>query len=297
MKRERMIAALLCSAAMVVTACGDDDESASTDAADTETAAAATSPASDAPTTEAAATDPPSTDPPATDASATDPPASAPPTTEASVDTFCQAELDVEEAVQSQDPKAIEPAFAALQEAATEDISGAVETAVSEASKFLAEDGPPTPEFDDAYGEVVAFVSDNCGFGELDVLAKDYSFGGIGPEVPAGPTVVNLINEGIEVHEIVLVRKNDGVTESFDELLAMPQKQAFKKTSDAGGAFAFPDEEGHLVVDLEPGEYIALCFVPEGTTPEVVAEADAGGPEPEGAPHFMEGMKHEFVVP
>lgn len=295
MKRERMVAALLCSVALVATACGDDDESSSTDAASTD-AAAVTSPRSEAPTTEARTTEAPSTEAPSTEAPTTEAPSTTEPQTDASVEAFCQAELDVEAAVSSQDPEAIEPAFMALQEAAPEDISGAVETAIAEASKFMAEDSEPTPEFDAAYAEVVGFVSDNCGFATLDVLAKDYSFGGIGPDVPAGPTVINLTNDGTELHEIALIRKNDDVTQSFEELLALPEEEAMKLTTSAGSAFAFPGEVGHTVVDLKPGEYIALCFIPEGFTPEALEEMEAGGPEPEGPPHFMKGMQHEFTV-
>ena len=39
--------------------------------------------------------------------------------------------------------------------------------------------------------------------------------GAVAAEVPAGVTSFELDNEGPEVHEIVLLRKNDGVTESF----------------------------------------------------------------------------------
>jgi len=311
MKRQRSLSVLLAGGLLLVAACGDDDSnpadtgvttaSQSTDAPSTDgpstDAPATDAPATDAPSTDAPATDPPATDPPtteppATDPPATDPPSTEPPTTVASFDAFCQAELDVEAAVAAEDPAAIEPAFAALQEASPEGISGAVETAVTEAEKFLAAGGEPTEEFQAAYAEVVGFVSDNCGFGALDVLAKDYSFGGIGPEVPAGPTVVNFTNDGTELHEIILIRKNDDVTESFDELLALPEKQATKKTTEAGAAFAFPGEEGQTVVDLAAGEYIALCFIPVGLTPEVAAS----GEEPQGPPHFVEGMKVEFVV-
>lgn len=210
----------------------------------------------------------------------------------ASVDAFCEAELDVEAAVATEDPKAIEPAFAALQQAAPEEISATVETAISEASKFLAAGSEPTEEFYTAYAEVVGYVSDNCGFATLDVLAKDYSFGGIGPDVPAGPTVVNLTNDCKELHEIALIRKNDDVTESFEELLALPEEEAMTKTTSAGAAFAFPGDVGHTVVDLQPGEYIAVCFIPVGLTPEVAQS----GEEPHGAPHFTKGMQLEFTV-
>ena len=35
---------------------------------------------------------------------------------------------------------------------------------------------------------------------------------------------------GRGLHEIIVVRKNDGVTESFDELLALPEEEAFQRS-------------------------------------------------------------------
>ena len=40
-----------------------------------------------------------------------------------------------------------------------------------------------------------------------------------------------------------------------------------------GAAFAFPGTEGFTVVDLEPGRYIAVCFIPQGLTPEVASSS------------------------
>lgn len=74
----RTIASLALAGALLLTACGsDDDEPAATDAPATE------APATDAPSTEPPATEPPATEPPATEAPATDPPATEPPATEA----------------------------------------------------------------------------------------------------------------------------------------------------------------------------------------------------------------------
>lgn len=76
----------------------------------------------------------------------------------------------------------------------------------------------------------------------------------------------------------------------------------------AAFAFAFPGTVSYGTADLTPGRYVALCFLPEGATPEVLMqleEAGVGGPEdtiPEdfpielGPPHFTKGMAHEFTV-
>ena len=67
----------------------------------------------------------------------------------------------------------------------------------------------------------------------IAVTAQDYHFEGLPSSVPAG-TSLTLTNAGHEVHELLVVRKNDGVTESFDELLALPQEEALQKAHGRG---------------------------------------------------------------
>ncbi len=217
-------------------------------------------------------------------------------TTAAGFGSFCQAEIDVEKAVGSQDPAQIGPAFETLKQEAPDGVAEAVGTAIAEAEKFLASDGEPTPAFNAAYADIVQFVSDNCGFAALDVLAKDYSFGGIGSELEAGPAVVNFVNEGTELHEIIMLKKKDGVSLSFEEILQLPEKKAMRQVETAGAAFAIPGETGHTVVDLTAGDYLAICFIPVGTTPEKMSEMEGQEGPPEGKPHFLEGMQLEFTV-
>jgi hypothetical protein len=45
--------------------------------------------------------------------------------------------------------------------------------------------------------------------------------------------------------------------------------------------------------ELDPGRYVAICFVPVGATPEALA---SGGPLPEDDGHFVHGMVTEFEV-
>ncbi len=206
---------------------------------------------------------------------------------------FCQAELQLEAAVASEDPAAIEPAFEALLAAAPEASREVVELTVSEARKFIEAGGEPTPEFNAAYGEMMETVKDECGFNAIDAEAEDYEFSGIDDEVDAGPAVITFENNGSEYHEIALARINDDVELSAEELLALPQEEAEAMVTFLNGTFAAPGETGYTAVDLEPGRYLAACFVPLGMTPAAVEE----NPEFEGGqPHFMEGMFTEFTV-
>lgn len=221
---------------------------------------------------------------------------------------YCTAHLAAEYAVASGDPAAIGPAFAAIVEAAPAELAEAVAYVTENPP---ADDGPPSVEFNAAYNQLTAWVKDNCGFASVDVLATEYAFGGLPEEVPAGPTVLTLTNDGEEMHELVLIRKNDGVTTPIDELLALPEEELFSQIQPLNGTIVAPGESGSLVIDLTPGNYVALCFIPVGTTPEMMeqmmaaesASTDAAGASSESAPagsepppHFAHGMVQEFSV-
>jgi hypothetical protein len=61
-----------------------------------------------------------------------------------------------------------------------------------------------------------------------------------------------------------------------------------------GFVFAPPSLGSWVKVDLDPGRYVALCFIPVGTTPDMI---QSGAPPAEDTPaHFMEGMVTEFTV-
>ena len=81
---------------------------------------------------------------------------------------------------------------------------------------------------------------------------------------------------------------NDGVTESLDELFALPEDEVFGKITPVNATFASPGESDSGSWNLtSPGTYAVVCFVPVGS----VGEAEGDGP-----PHFAEGMVQEFTV-
>jgi hypothetical protein len=262
-------AATLC---LGTAACGDDD---------TAEPAATTTAADQTPATTAA---PETTTAPETSAPAAD------------FTAFCDAEIALESAVATEDPDAIGPAFETLSASAPADVKDSVDTAIAEAQKFMASGDDPSPEFNDAYAEVIGFVKANCGFTDLSVKASNYQFNGLPREVAAGPAVITFENTANEFHEMVLFRFNDDVTENLGELLALPEKEAMRKVTSAGAVFVAPGETGYTAVDLAPGRYGAACFMPKGATPEAMAEMESGGSEPTGKPHFMLGMAQEFEV-
>jgi len=242
-----------------------------------------------------------STEPPPDASAAPDvPPPTAGEPTSPEAAAFCEAELGVEAASNSEDPAAIEPAIAAAMEVAPADAAPLLEAVVT----VFQTTGPEGPEFEAAYGALVAWMQGNCGFPQLNVTLSEFAFGGIPTELSAGGTIISALNTGEQVHEIVVLRLNDDVTMTVEELLALPEEEAFQYVAFIGAGFAVPGETGTVLLNLTPGRHVALCFLPDGLTAEVFEEAGGQiGPDVSfppgvelGAPHFTHGMVQEFTV-
>jgi hypothetical protein len=128
---------------------------------------------------------------------------------------------------------------------------------------------------------------------------------------------VTFRNDGAEIHEIAVARIADDTTESLEELLAMGDEAlASGKVVLVGDGplVVGPGEtaEGALTLEQE-GRYVALCFLPQGFDPAVLAAAGVDlsslGPDtdpttlPEDVqaimanpPHLAAGMIQEFTV-
>ena len=133
----------------------------------------------------------------------------------------------------------------------------------------------------------------------VTVTGVEYGYQGVPDSAKAG-TVVTFVNGGNEVHEIVAIRRNAGVTTTLDELLAMPEEESNKLVSFLGVAVASPGETAPETITLDqPGNYIFICFIPVGTTELPSLAPDATPNEsllPDGPPHFVQGMVAEFSV-
>jgi hypothetical protein len=184
----------------------------------------------------------------------------------------------------------VEPLLARVEETAPEEIAGDVETAASMAREAVttgdtaALDGPEFQEADAAMDE---YMLAECGYEQVEAVGVDFAYEGIPASVPAGTTALTFTNEGEELHEIGLARINDDVTLSVEELLALPEEQAMTMVTFTGGAFAEPGASDTTFLELEPGRYAAVCFIPQGTTHDT---------EGSGPPHVALGMLAEFTV-
>ena len=220
---------------------------------------------------------------------------------------FCSAATDVDkvslglEAGEST-PEDMEAAMEAALDAAPTAITGQVTTLVDESKAMMAAEenadpeGPP-PLPNEAYmaaaEDVGAYMSAECGYGTLDVETQNYAYTGIPDEVPAGTTVINVSNDATEIHELVLVKIADGETRSLEELMALPEEESDQLVTEKGLVFAMPGGTNFVTAELDPGRYVALCFVPVGATPEALA---SGTPLDDSQAHYMHGMVQEFTV-
>ena len=179
-----------------------------------------------------------------------------------------------------------------LKDAAPDEVMADIDIGIA-ALNDLAETGDfetalGTPEVDAALDRLHTHDLETCEWNTVDVTAADYAFQGVPSELDAGVASFEFVNGGTEIHEMVLFRRNDGVTETVEELLALPDDEVQTKTTMVAATGASPGESEYAIADLTPGTYAMLCFVPEGTTSE-----DAYGT---GQPHFMRGMVFEFTV-
>jgi uncharacterized cupredoxin-like copper-binding protein len=132
----------------------------------------------------------------------------------------------------------------------------------------------------------------------VDVVGTDYAFSDVGTDL-AGPVTFSFRNDGAELHEMVIVRKNDGVTTTFEELLALPEDEALSQVQFVGQVMAEPGQAApDTLTATSPGEYLMVCFIPQGMTAMPSIDPDASGPPDfgNGPPHFTLGMLREFTI-
>lgn len=158
----------------------------------------------------------------------------------------------------------------------------------------------------------------------VEVAGVEYAFAGLPTSVPLG-TTLTFTNDGAEVHEMVINRLADGVTESFEELMALNESgvdlaaEGYIDTEFGDRmllAASGQTAEGAITLDQE-GRYVALCFIPTGLVTakleELGVDISTLGPDTDPStlsseaqafigevmgnpPHMAQGMIQEFTV-
>lgn len=134
------------------------------------------------------------------------------------------------------------------------------------------------------------FATSECDVASIEVTAIDYVYDADLEGLEPGMVAFDFSNEGTEFHEMALIRINDGVDATIQELLELPDEEAEQQTTFMGISFAAPGTGSTMFADLEEGRYVFICFIPTGSTSLEAAETA------EGPPHFTQGMVKEFEV-
>ena len=182
----------------------------------------------------------------------------------------CDAFVAVSEQLAIGDPEAM---AAALDEMSATIPERWAEQAATVVEGFTAAfDGDDTAmqnaTFVTALGYVSGFYVDSCDLDtKLEVTGEDYAFTGIPAEVAAGRVGLRLVNVSAssEPHELVILRRPDGDARTSADIAALDPETLFADYEMVGVAFAeVPAAMMSIVVDLEPGEYVAICNLPVG---------------------------------
>lgn len=114
----------------------------------------------------------------------------------------------------------------------------------------------------------------------LDLVAEDYDWTGLPDQLPAGTYPMTLRNDGAEIHEIQVFRNPEHL--SLQQLFDLGPVEMAAHVEEAGGAFVGPgDTSEESVLELEPGTYEVVCFVPSSVDQQ---------------PHFDHGMHRTLEV-
>jgi hypothetical protein len=109
----------------------------------------------------------------------------------------------------------------------------------------------------------------------------DYGFQ-LSQPLAAGHQVIRVRNGAAQRHEVVLVRIAPGKTLS-DLPAWVERRNGPPPALPLGGLSPIePGAEENVTIDLTPGEYGLICFVPDARA---------------GDPHYVHGMMHQFTVP
>ena len=117
----------------------------------------------------------------------------------------------------------------------------------------------------------------------VTITARDYAFDA--PDsIAAGVTTLHLVNRGPDLHHVALIKLAKGKSSADFYAMMKSQKPDAPPPSwiseVAGPNAPAPGKQSNVTLDLAPGQYMLVCFIPA----------------PDGTPHAMKGMVHALTV-
>lgn len=116
---------------------------------------------------------------------------------------------------------------------------------------------------------------------DVVIVAEEYAFGG--PDrISGGLNIIRLKNRGHDVHHVQFLRLQGKKTEKdFKKALAADSTRLPPWVVRYGGVNSvMPGEEAAVLLDLDPGDYVLIC----------------GIPDKQGLPHVVHGMTKSLQV-
>jgi plastocyanin len=104
--------------------------------------------------------------------------------------------------------------------------------------------------------------------GDVEIIGKDFTYEIPNP-VPADTETITFVNDGPQPHEASIFKLADGVTvDDIKGMLASTEPPTGPPPfTNAGGIAGITTGETALIdVDLEAGEYVLICFIPDPAT-------------------------------
>lgn len=115
---------------------------------------------------------------------------------------------------------------------------------------------------------------------DVQMTLRDYGFT-LSKPLAAGRQVVRVRNASMQPHEVLLVRLAPGKTAADFATWAMKMSGPPPAAPVGGVSPLAPGYVNDIALDLTPGEYGLVCFVPDAK---------------DGKPHFVHGMKQNIRV-
>jgi plastocyanin len=148
-----------------------------------------------------------------------------------------------------------------------------------------------------------------------EVTFETVGMGFMGPDsIPAGLTSVRIVNKGTDLHHIQLLRLADGKT--AEDFSATVKTAPFNPMGPAaapawvkfvgGPNGVIPGESATAILNLEPGNYVLICFIPDSKgvahialgmvkALKVTGTTDSKAPEPVAAINIT-AMDFNFAI-
>ena len=152
---------------------------------------------------------------------------------------------------------------------------------LSEGNYFVTLAGPPTdgPPLMAAFTVTAASTDEALPTADVEVEMLDFSFA-MPDELAAGPQLWHIANGGAQSHHLLIWQRDEGL--SHEEFLAgflgdTPSNGSPPIQWVTGWAATSPGEGGWLELDLAPGEYEIVSFLPDfSETPWVKSQLEQG---------------------